>query len=702
MKNYTFLIIVLVFGLFFNFQLFSQIPILKVDINEDSRKESEVNNPGYYPWSVENIPASYSVEGITFSLKNGTGISSWYKTAVQAPFYAQLANDCILTEDVELHISGLQNGKHSLVTFHNTVGNPDNNIFSTINIYVNDVKVIDSLQPSNRVLSNDSCATAYMEFEVTNSDTVVIRFQSAPKTSTTSFGIPICGFHLNSSDPKKIARFQYPADMDEHVNIDNDTLIFYWTSPPNTVSHNIYLGTNKLEVVTADTSSPHFIGNIADTFYVKTGFYSMDSYYWRVDPINSEGDTTKGDVWYFKKRMLAFPGAEGYGRYAIGGRYGKIVYVTNLNDDGPGSFREAVTSGIGPRTVIFNVSGIISLNSKIFCDDNITIAGQTAPGKGICLRKSSLAISSESICRFMRMRLGSGESTDGMGMPGASESIMDHCSVSWSIDEGVTSRNAKNITIQKTIISEALNMANLHGDASNRHGFAAVFGGDIASVHHNLLAHNSGRNPRFDGGMNGNGYYMGRVDYFNNVVYNWNAHAAYGEAHEVNFVNNYYKQGPATGGTTIFNADVNMRESNKGTETYYVSGNVLELKSGNFLCDGSENNCGIISSIHGSMVIDWDIFVNKPLFPSEVEIESANDAYKHVLSDAGCTLPVFDDHDKRMIKETMNGTYAYSGSKTGLPGIIDSEKDAGGWEEYPGFLRSVNWDTDSDGLPNWW
>ena len=686
----------------YSFNLQSQTPVLKVDLNIGSRKESEVNEPGYTAWPIYGGADSMTLDSVKITFKNGGIGAGWYKTGVQSPYYARLVNDGISTSKVEMHISGLQSGRHTLVTFHNTFDNPETNTFSPMDVYLNDSLVIDDLELTNRILSNDDATTVFIEFEVINNETIILRFQSDPSSDTINDKITICGFHLNSSDPKKMVKYQYPSDKDKHVNIDNDTLTLYWQSPANTVSHDIYLGVNEEDVLLADTISSLFLGNQPDTFFTMSDFSAVNTYYWRVDPIHTNGEKTRGDVLSFKKRIRSFEGAEGYGGYAIGGRGGKLVFVTNLNNDGPGSFREAVTCGIGPRTVIFNVSGIITLNDKIFCDPDVTIAGQTAPGKGICFRKSSLAVSSESICRFVRMRLGSGESTDGMGIPGAAETILDHCSVSWSIDEGVTSRNAKNITIQKTLVSEALNMANLHDDPTIRHSFAAVVGGDIGSFHHNLLAHNSGRNPRFDGGMDGDNYYTGRVDCFNNIVYNWNAHSAYGEAHEVNFVNNYYKQGPATDKTLIFNADVNQRETNLGTESYYTSGNVLELKNNSFQCDGSVSDCGIISTIHGTMVIDWDIFVSGPFFPSDAKIETAHEAYKSVLSDVGCTMPAFDDHDKRMISETMTGTYTYTGSKTGLSGIIDSETDAGGYENYPALIRPEDFDNDNDGLPTWW
>ena len=184
------------------------------------------------------------------------------------------------------------------------------------------------------------------------------------------------------------------------------------------------------------------------------------------------------------------------GRFATGGRGGKVVYVTNLNDSGEGSFREAITNEIGPRTIIFNVSGIIVLNSRLVCSSKyVTIAGQTAPGKGICLRNNPFGVGSENVCRFIRSRKGAGETSDGLGMTGSNHSITDHCSVSWTIDEAFSSRGADNITLQRSMIAEALNCAgHKNYPEGAEHGYAATISGEIGSFHHNLLAHWNGRN----------------------------------------------------------------------------------------------------------------------------------------------------------------------------------------------------------------
>jgi hypothetical protein len=682
--------------------VFGQMPILKVDLNYAGRKESEVHEPGYISWVLNGLEGK-TYDGVYFQFKNGATLGSWYKAGIQAPNYARLVSDGIKTQSTELHIIGLQAGRHTLVTFHNILENPEGNTFSPLDIYLNGELEYNNLELSVRALSNDAATTAYFELDVEENDTVVIKFVSDPPNDSAINQIMICGFHLNSSDPDKMARFQYPTDKDEHVDIDNDTLSFFWESPENTIMHNVYLGTNESEVRSATPSSPVYIGSIADTFFTKSGFYSMNKYYWRVDPITNE-DTTKGDVWYFKKRIRSFPGAEGYGGYAIGGRGGKVVYVTNLNDSGPGSFREAVTSDDGPRTVLFNVSGIIKLKSRLVLDKNVTIAGQTAPGKGICFRSSPIGVSHECICRFIRMRLGAGPTADGIGMAGVNNGIVDHCSISWTIDESFSSRSAKNITLQRTLISEALSVAgHKNYPPGADHGFAGSISGDIGSFHHNLLAHNSGRNWSLAGGLDGDGFFAGRMDIFNNIVYNWSKKACYNGAHEVNFVNNYYKRGPGTeqtNGTKIMLDADELPLAFPGTQSYYFSGNVMPG-----IFDESNQEVGRKPNFDEEARNDtmyYDQFVDEPFFPSDAEIHSAGEAYKRVLSDVGCTQPVFDDHDQRIIVETLNGTYTYKGSKTGRYGLIDDEQDVGGFEDYPTLKRSSNWDTDLDGLPNWW
>ncbi len=683
----------------------AQSPVLKVDLNYASRTEEEVHEPGYTSWVLSTRTKTF--EGVTFTFANGSTGGSWYKAGVQAPNYARLVNDGIKTSGVDLLIIGLEAGKHSLVTYHNNFDSPDGNKFPPMDVYVNNTLAADDVELTVRTLDNDSATTVYLEFEVEDNDTVRITFLADDPDTSYNSTIAICGFKLNGSDPDKLARFEYPEDLDEHVDVDNDSLAFYWTPPDNATSYNFYFGTNKSDVTQADTDSPLFLGNIADTFFLKTGFYSMDKFYWRVDPITPT-DTTKGDVWFFRKRIRSFKGAEGYGGYAVGGREGKVVYVTNLDDDGEGSFREAVTSGIGARTVIFNVSGIIKLESRLTMDDSVTVAGQTAPGEGICFRAAPLGVSNECICRFIRMRLGAGTTYDGIGMAGVNNGIIDHCSISWGIDECFSSRNAENITLQHTLISEALCVAGHQNyDEGFDHGYAGSISGDIGSFHHNLLASCSGRNWSLAGGLDGDGNFAGRLDIFNMVVYNWGKHSCYNGAKEVNFHNNYYKRGPGTiqmsGPEVMLMADSPAEayaNSSTSTQRYFFDGNVMPG-----IFDESNQEDGRTPNYEDEAMYDtmyYKQWLDEPFFSSNAVVETAEEAYKSVLSDVGCTLPVFDVHDKRIIKETQTGTYTYIGSYTGHYGLIDDEDDAGGYEDYTTEQRPDNFDTDLDGLPNWW
>ena len=221
-----------------------------------------------------------------------------------------------------------------------------------------------------------------------------------------------------------------------------------------------YFGAESNAVSLATPDSPEFKGKLDATSFSTTRFQPEHTYFWRVDERDAQGQVTRGDVWRFRVRHLAFPSAEGYGRFARGGRGGRVIEVNNLNDNGPGSLRAAIEAE-GPRTVVFNVSGLITLESRLIIrNPYLTIAGQTAPGKGICIRKYNMGMlgAHDVIVRYVRVRPGniSGQTLDGMGMASSDNCIIDHCSISWTIDEAFSSRGAKNITLQRTLISEAL------------------------------------------------------------------------------------------------------------------------------------------------------------------------------------------------------------------------------------------------------
>lgn len=669
---------------------------LKVDLDFSGRRLAEVNDPLYKSWMVNqtnNLKKSFDSIDISFS---GEIQSGWYKAGIQAPHYAKLVSDGLISNGTLLMtISGLKPGKHSLLTFHNTFDNPETTSFADVEVYINDIKVR-TIMPSNRANSTIASAMAYFEFEVEDNQDVYIRFETDQSAGISNQILVLNGFELDGENMLNQARNPNPENGDQHV-IADDGYVLGWESPKEMRAQYLYFGTNKSEVFNANQDSPSYKGTIQENKFEVSGLYSGNNYYWRVDQLDQSGVLTKGDVWSFKPAQLAFPGAEGYGRFAIGGRGGKVVEVTNLKDSGPGSLRYAVEKEQGPRTIVFSISGNIELKSRLVVGDRyVTIAGQTAPGKGITISRAPVGLTGDDgIIRFLRVRIGAGKTYDGMGLTGANYSIIDHCSISWTIDESFSSRGAHNITLQHTLISEALNVAGHSKYQDGKmHGYAATIGGDIGSFHHNLLAHNFGRNWSMGGGLNGNGYYTGKLDIRNNVVYNWGHRATDGGANQVNFVNNYYKPGAAT--TFFYALNAQHEGVGLGKQQYYFHGNVM---GGYF--DQTNQEDGRKTTISNNEKINYQTFVDQPFFPPHIETQSARAAYKSVLSNVGSNLPL-DQHDQRIIQETLDSTYTYTGKLSKLGGMIDTEKDVGGWEDYPVEYRPENWDTDHDGLPNWW
>lgn len=686
MRKRLLIVICTLMGMLPAFDALAQHPVLKVDLNFSGRNESEVHEKGYFSWPVTTGKSDQrSIDGIKFTL-GGNFSSEWYKAGIQAPHYARLVSDGLVSDGpVELTISGLPQGTHTLMSYHN---NFDNGTPPSIAVYIDGKLAQENVVLSNRANHTIKAQIVYLSLQAKAGVPVVVRYEVKD-----SKRFALNGFELNTPDIRKQARMPMPLDADEHVTVDKN-LNLRWSPAPSATTHDMYFGLNKNAVEAATPTSAEFKGTLKDTTYQAKNLYSMETYYWRVDEKDASGKITKGKVWYFRPAQLAFPGAEGYGRFARGGRGGKVVHVTNLNDSGAGSLREAVNNDIGPRTIIFDVAGVIKLASRLVINQPyVTLAGQTAPGKGITIIAAPLGLTgNDGVVRFIRVRVGAGRTFDGMGLTGANHSIIDHCSISWTIDEAFSSRGAHNISLQRTLISEALNVAD-HGkyEKGKMHGYAATIGGDVGSFHHNLLAHNYGRNWSMGGGLDGNGAYTGRLDIRNNVVYNWGRRTTDGGAHEVNFVNNYYKPGTATEIFTALNAD--HEAVGTGTQRYYFSGNVMP---GYF--DESNQTKG--RTIRGK--VNYETYVDSEFFPSYVTTHSAKDAYKNVLSDVGANLPLFDNHDQRIIKETQQGTYTYKGSKSGIPGMVDTQADVGGLEDYPEVKRETTWDTDGDGLPNWW
>ncbi len=380
---------------------------------------------------------------------------------------------------------------------------------------------------------------------------------------------------------------------------------------------------------------------------------------------------------------LAFPGAEGFGRFTVGGRGGKVVEVTTLEDAGPGSLRDAVEQP-GSRTVVFRVSGTIGLRSPlVIAHDSITIAGQTAPGDGICIRGYPVLIEADNvIIRFLRFRMGDENRVEGDALSAIfrKDLIIDHCSFSWGTDEVLTVRDNENSTVQWCIISESLHRSYHH---KGSHGYGGIWGGKGASFHHNLLAHHFSRNPRF----NGSRYHgePGRelVDFRNNVIYNWGQQSAYGgERGRQNIVANYFRYGPATGPKN------RIVEPWDAEGRWYVADNFVfgfpEITADNWA-----------GGVQGEY---WQkVRVTQPHPFAPVVTHTAQEAYALVLAYAGAVLPRRDQVDARIVKEVESGTASFG---IGGRGIIDSQEDVGGWPELLSGLAPP--DTDHDGMPDEW
>jgi hypothetical protein len=378
----------------------------------------------------------------------------------------------------------------------------------------------------------------------------------------------------------------------------------------------------------------------------------------------------------------AFPGAEGFGAYTPGGRGGTVYEVTNLNDSGPGSLRDAVKAK-GPRTVVFRVSGNIELQSSISIrEPYITIAGQTAPGDGICLKNYQMSVgTNDVIIRYMRFRPGdeSGADVDALGGRGCENVIIDHCSASWSIDECVSFYHNSNITIQWCLVSESLYQSH---HAKGHHGFGGIWGGTNASLHHNLFAHHSSRNPRFASDDK-------NIDYRNNVIYNWGYNSAYGgERARVNMIANYYKSGPATRDKV---RDRIVQVSNDEGR-WYITGNYV---AGYAAITANNWNGGV----HGKA--DKETIKADSSFPAaRITNHTAEEAYELVLADVGANMPKRDSADTRIIEEIRTGTATYGGIWGEGKGIIDSQMIVGGWPQLNSATPPV--DSDHDGMPDDW
>jgi hypothetical protein len=393
-------------------------------------------------------------------------------------------------------------------------------------------------------------------------------------------------------------------------------------------------------------------------------------------------------------QTLAFPGAEGFGAYSRGGRGGDVYTVTNLTDFGPGSLRYGILTASGPRTIVFAVSGVIQLTSNLNVEkDFITIAGQTAPGDGICLRDGSLVIKADHvIVRYIRSRLGdeAGREADAISIVRGHNVIMDHCSASWSVDECFSCSTGDkdeidSVTVQWSIISEALENS-IHEKGAHSYG-ALIRGcyGAKYTYHHNLFAHNRSRNPR-PGNYDENTYLLDPegllLDYRNNVMYNWKgSRPGYdGDSESVcryNYVGNYGKPGPDSDNTGYaYSAGC------KHFRAYY--------EGNHFFGEIPADPWSLVTFSGSWSAEEKSAYKQSEPFPTgPIVTESAQDAYDHVIAHAGASN-VRDEVDIRVINDVLNGTGT----------IIDDEDEVGSWPVYETY--GARTDTDLDGMSDEW
>ncbi len=420
------------------------------------------------------------------------------------------------------------------------------------------------------------------------------------------------------------------------------------------------------------------------------------------DAVGNSGPTAPAQPMRRLDHLPSFPGAEGHGSKTRGGRGGSVIAVTNLNDSGPGSLRAAVEAS-GPRIVVFRVSGTIGLKSRLsISNPYVTIAGQTAPGDGIAIKRYPLTIDAdEVIVRYLRVRLGdeTGDDVDALSSRYQKNIIVDHVSASWSVDETVPIYNCENVTVQWSLISESL-YKSVHEKGA--HGFGGIWGCNYSTYHHNLLAHHSSRNPRFASGA-------GHTDHRNNVIYNSGNNSAYGGEKQqvanpkinfttINMVANYYKPGPATASGPVRHRIVSpsSRDGANDFGRWYVAENYMY---GNPKVT-ADNWAGGVQPQDGDTHIDA-LRLTAPWEAMPIRQHTAEEAYRLVLDHAGASLPARDAIDARIVEEVRTGKAKFGETYGGGgKGIIDSQQAVGGWPDLKS--RAAPPDTDGDGMPDAW
>lgn len=441
-------------------------------------------------------------------------------------------------------------------------------------------------------------------------------------------------------------------------------------------------------------------------------------------------------------KLLAFPGAEGFGKYTSGGRGGKVVYVTTLEDDANGTIEGSLRWAMQqypdePITVCFAVTGEIRLVKDLRLNrrSNFTWAGQTAPGQGVVIthNKVNFGGSENFIVRNIRFRVGNEDAAgnflnaNAVGAENCANFIFDHCDFGWSSEENMNSFDSHFFTIQYCIVHEGLYNA---GNPKGKRGYGCQWGGSPATYHHNLLTNNLKRSCRFNGARNNDNVVY--IDYINNVVYNYEggSNGCYGgecnsniqeynglnAAHEVNFINNYYKPTANTKNERyFFQSDAARDGATSWTPSqWYVSGNIMEGSD----AITNDNWQGVKVLRYSKFQVRVDTLIRprlnyynwvsedsvqgrydfEALAYAAGEFETAPEAFERVLDTVGA-FPR-DAVELRLIDEARNGTLTYTGSKEGKQGWIDSPNDAEGFFEYPQAEPVL--DSDQDGMSDEW
>ena len=454
-----------------------------------------------------------------------------------------------------------------------------------------------------------------------------------------------------------------PANNSTGVTYQIDKVALSWAKGFAGSSYQVYFGTSAVSLT--------WLGDTAgNTMYSPEGVQQNTQYYWRVDTL-APGGTVTGDTWTFKTGVISFPGAEGFGRWAKGGRGGDVYHVTSLARTGAGTLRDAIDTATGPRTIVFDVSGYIDIHGTFGINkSNLTIAGQTSPGGiGISGDVVNITGASDIVMRYMRLRHGDREwGSDCMDMTSSAKNVMlDHLSMQYSTDENWSLDNPQNVTLQWSINAWGLQDHSCGG---------LVYTKDV-TVHHTLWAHNHTRNPKHRNGL---------MDWVNNVVFDWDipyiCADADSDTHWANVVGGYFIS--AGGSTDVFTSA--QMDRNTGLPTYhmYLYNTLTDL-----------NNNGIVDGIDRGTSLNGGIDYRPTRYAApQVTTDSPTLAYKRIVSSCGAVQPLRDDVDAVLMNDVVTQNRR----------IISNESETGASNAGMGTFGTapVPADTDQDGMPDYW